>query len=197
VPRQSAITGRSPKRKRALKTKSNILIAVSLLSTIGLNSQMALASGHETTATAEIKNIEGAVIGAANITQSPHGVLVHIKVGDLTAGAKGVHFHSKAHCAADTGFKSSHGHHGEGDGEHGLLNAAGPGMGDLGNIYVGENGVGEMQFFKTGVFLDGGNLPLLDEDGTAIVIHAEEDDQVTQPIGGAGARIACGLVQGR
>lgn len=179
-----------------MKPKNNILIAASFLSVISLNSQIAVAGGHATTATAELKNIEGAVIGAAHITQSPHGVLVHIRVSDLAAGAKGVHFHSKAHCAADTGFKSSHGHHGEGDGEHGLLNAAGPGMGDLGNIYVGENGVGEMQFFKTGVFLDGDDLPLLDEDGTAIVIHAEEDDQVTQPIGGAGARIACGLVQG-
>ena len=68
-------------------------------------------------------------------------------------------------------------------------------MGDLGNIYVGADGIGEMQFFKTGVFLDGVDMPLLDDDGTAIVIHAEEDDQVTQPIGGAGARIVCGLVE--
>ncbi|MEL6573431.1 MAG: superoxide dismutase family protein [Pseudomonadota bacterium] len=68
-------------------------------------------------------------------------------------------------------------------------------MGDLGNIYVGADGIREMQFFKSGVFLDGGDMPLLDEDGTAIAIHAEEDDQVTQPIGGAGARIACGIVE--
>lgn len=167
----------------------------SFIGAFAMSGTLALAGGHQTSATAELKNIEGAVIGAANITQSPHGVLVHIKVADLPPGAKGVHFHAKAHCAADTGFKSSHGHHGEGEGAHGLLNAAGPGMGDLGNIYVGENGVGEMQFFKTGVFLDGGALPLMDEDGTAIVIHAEEDDQISQPIGGAGARIVCGIVE--
>ncbi|MFQ6550539.1 superoxide dismutase family protein [Aestuariibius sp. 2305UL40-4] len=32
-------------------------------------------------------------------------------------------------------------------------------------------------------------------DGTAIVIHANEDDQLTQPIGGSGPRIVCGLVE--
>lgn len=32
---------------------------------------------------------------------------------------------------------------------------------------------------------------LFDEDGSALVIHANEDDQITQPIGGAGARIGC------
>jgi len=173
----------------------NLLRTASLLGAIGFSAATGWADGHATTATAALKNIDGAVIGAANITQTPHGVLVHIKVSDLPAGAKGVHFHSTAHCAADTGFKSSHGHHGEGKGAHGLLNAAGPGKGDLGNIYVGENGVGEMQFFKTDVFLNSGDLPLLDDDGTAIVIHAEEDDQVTQPIGGAGARIVCGVVE--
>lgn len=165
-----------------------------LLATLICAAHASMAGGHAQTATADLKNLEGASIGTATLTQSPHGLLVHIKVQDLPSGAKGVHFHRTAHCAADTGFKSSHGHHGEGEGEHGLLNPAGPGTGDLGNIFVGENGVGEMQFFKNGAFLDSGDLPLLDDDGTAIVIHAEADDQVSQPIGGAGARIVCGVI---
>lgn len=175
--------------KRSSKLLSIAIAAGAMMSSASFAEEQA------TTAKASLQNIAGAVIGEANITQSPHGVLVHIKVSDLPPGAKGVHFHRTAHCAADTGFKSSHGHHAEGEGEHGLLNAAGPGKGDLGNIYVGENGVGEMQFFKTGVFLDKGDEPLMDDDGTAIVIHAEEDDQVSQPIGGAGARLVCGLVK--
>lgn len=175
-----------------MKLAKKLVCSAALMGGVGVS--MAFAGGHTTAGTVELKNLDGNVVGAAEITQSPHGVLVHIRVSDLPAGPKGVHFHSAAHCAAGDGFTSSHGHHGEGEGEHGLLNAAGPGKGDLGNIYVGENGVGEMQVFKEGVFLDGGDLPLLDEDGTAIVIHANEDDQVTQPIGGAGARIVCGVV---
>jgi len=37
---------------------------------------------------------------------------------------------------------------------------------------------------------------LLDADGSAIVIHANPDDHMTQPIGGAGARVACGAITG-
>ncbi len=162
---------------------------------IGLAGQMVTAEGHAQTASATLNNLEGEAIGRAEITQTPHGVLVHVRVSDLPPGAKGIHFHRTAHCAADDGFTSSHGHHGEGEGEHGLLNAAGPGMGDLGNIFVGSDGVGEMQFFKDDVFLTSGEMPLLDGDGTAIVIHAEMDDQISQPIGGAGARIVCGTVE--
>lgn len=178
-----------------LPNAKTLLAVATIIGACGIGWNVALAGVLPTTASADLKNLHGATIGAANITQTPHGVLVRIKVSDLPPGAKGVHFHSKAHCMADTGFKSSHGHHGEGEGEHGLLNDAGPGKGDLGNIFVGVNGIGEMQFFKTGVFLDEGDLPLLDDNGTAIVIHANPDDQVTQPIGGAGPRIVCGLLK--
>lgn len=177
-----------------MKNSNTLLSALSLSIALGLAAETTHADGHLTAASAALHDLEGAHIGMANITQTPHGVLVHVRVSDLPPGPKGIHFHRTAHCAAEDGFTSSHGHHGEGEGAHGLLNAAGPGMGDLGNIYVGADGIGEMQFFKAGVFLDSGDMPLLDEDGTAIVIHAEEDDQVTQPIGGAGARIVCGLV---
>jgi Cu-Zn family superoxide dismutase len=35
---------------------------------------------------------------------------------------------------------------------------------------------------------------LLDDDGSAIVIHESPDDYVTGPTGNAGARIACGVI---
>ncbi|WP_299148853.1 superoxide dismutase family protein [uncultured Tateyamaria sp.] len=173
---------------------STVLMLAIVAGSMAFGWRTALADGHAATATSDLKNINGDTIGMANLQQTAHGVLVHIKVSDLPPGKKGVHFHAKAHCAADTGFKSSHGHHGEEDGAHGLLNPAGPGKGDLGNIFVGTDGVGEMEVFKTGATLDGGDLPLLDADGTAIVIHAEADDHISQPIGGAGARIVCGLI---
>ena len=35
---------------------------------------------------------------------------------------------------------------------------------------------------------------LLDEDGSAVIIHDMPDDHLTQPIGGAGGRIGCGII---
>ena len=44
--------------------------------------------------------------------------------------------------------------------------------------------------------VDGKSAPaLLDADGSAVIIHANPDDHMTQPIGGAGGRIACGVVE--
>jgi Cu-Zn family superoxide dismutase len=39
-----------------------------------------------------------------------------------------------------------------------------------------------------------GDPALLDEDGSALVIHAGPDDYQSDPAGDAGGRIACGVV---
>ena len=39
-----------------------------------------------------------------------------------------------------------------------------------------------------------GATSLLQAEGTALVIHANPDDQKTDPAGNAGARIACGII---
>ncbi|MCC7268527.1 MAG: superoxide dismutase family protein, partial [Caulobacteraceae bacterium] len=41
----------------------------------------------------------------------------------------------------------------------------------------------------------GERLNLKDADGSAIVIHAKADDHQSQPIGGAGERVACGVIE--
>ena len=44
------------------------------------------------------------------------------------------------------------------------------------------------------VTLGDGPLSLLPPGGTALVIHAGPDDEVTDPAGNAGDRIACGVI---
>ena len=70
-------------------------------------------------------------------------------------------------------------------------------MGDLPNLTVDASGVGTARFRTTRVSLTEGPLSVFDADGTAIIIHANQDKGITgEPKSGVGggARIACGLL---
>jgi len=45
------------------------------------------------------------------------------------------------------------------------------------------------------VTLSDGANSIFHDGGTAIVIHAKEDDYKTDPAGNSGPRIACGVIQ--
>ena len=142
---------------------------------------------------ADLKDAKGATIGSAMFKPGPKGLLVRIEAGGLTPGWHGTHLHEKGTCddSAD-GFKASGKHAGHGDGiAHGLLNEKGPEFGDMPNLFAGADGNAKGEVFLAGATLDS----LLDTDGTALIIHAAEDDQTSQPIGNAGDRVACGVIQ--
>ena len=146
-------------------------------------------------AKATLINGKGAEIGFAQLTQTPSGVLIHVKVSELQPGKHGMHLHSVGLCEPGEGFKTAQGHVGKVEGAHGLKNPEGPEPGDLPNIFIGANGVGETEIFTTLVSLREGDNPLLDDDGSTVIIHEAADDHMTQPIGGAGGRVACGVIQ--
>ncbi len=148
-------------------------------------------------ATAEFVDTEGNAIGTASLVQGPTGVLIHLRVSGIAPGGHAIHVHSIGACAPD--FMASAGHINIHDRQHGLLNPEGPDNADLPNIYVAADGVVEAELFTTLVTLsdDGMNESaafLFDDDGSALVIHEAPDDHMTQPIGGAGGRIACGVI---
>lgn len=146
----------------------------------------------EAEASAEIVSGSGDVIGTAGFVQGPHGVLMTISIGPggLEPGWHGIHLHEKGDCSDIGTFTNSGGHHGKAEGRHGLMNPAGPEMGDLPNIWAGADGSAGYEAFSALFELAGA----LEGDGIALVIHANRDDHLTQPIGGAGPRVACGVV---
>jgi hypothetical protein len=81
------------------------------------------------------------------------------------------------------------------DAEHGLDNPQGPHAGDLENIVVGEDGTASYNTVNDRVTLSSGERSLLDEDGSALVIHAGADDQRTDPSGESGDRVAAGVIE--
>ncbi len=144
-------------------------------------------------AAAEMIDTGGAVIGKATFEQTPHGVLMYVEVAGLPPGPHGIHLHAAGSCTPD--FKAATGHINPDAVPHGLRNPEGPDHGDLPNLYAAADGSAQAEFFTTLVSVAGGDMPaLLDEDGSAVIIHENPDDHLTQPIGGAGGRIACGII---
>ena len=152
------------------------------------------ASSAAELAAAEIVDVEGKVIGEATFEQAPTGVLIFVDVRDLPPGAHGIHLHAVGSCTPN--FKAATGHINPGEVAHGLRNPGGPDNGDLPNLYAAADGTAKAEFFTTRVSVSGGTMPaLLDEDGSAVIIHDMPDDHLTQPIGGAGGRIGCGIIR--
>ena len=107
-----------------------------------------------------------------------------------------MHLHRVGTCADPGSFTASQGHIAPDGMPHGFLNPDGHHPGDLPNLVVGADGTAHVELFNTFVSVSDGAAPLLDPDGTALIIHADPDDHLSQPIGGAGARVACAVFSG-
>ena len=148
---------------------------------------------------------EGNQIGYAVFKNAPRaGVLIRVDIAGLSEGWHGIHLHQVADCSDGAeGFKASGGHIDPDDRAHGLLNPDGPERADIPNIYAGPDGRATAEIFNTTIALypseaaaaEAGPYPLMDEDGFAMVVHTSADDHMTQPIGGAGARVACAAIK--
>ena len=145
-------------------------------------------------ASGEVINTNNEVIGKVTFEQAPTGVLILVEVKGLPPGPHGIHLHSVGACTPD--FKAAKGHTNPDKVPHGLRNPEGPDNGDLPNLFVGADGTAMAEFFTTRVSVASGDMPaLLDEDGSSVIIHENADDHMTQPIGGAGGRIACAIIK--
>ena len=153
------------------------------------------------TALAELVDPAGEPVGEAVFRQAPRGVVLTVRASGLAPGPHGIHLHAKGSCEPD--FAAAGGHINPQGAAHGLFNADGPDSGDLPNLHVAADGSARAEFYTMRVRIgDEDNQAgasaapvLLDDDGSAVIIHASPDDHQTQPIGGAGGRIACGVVR--
>jgi Cu-Zn family superoxide dismutase len=137
----------------------------------------------------------GAAIGTVRLSEDGHGIVhVKVKVRGLSTGLHGIHIHAVGAC--DPTFLAAGGHYNPLGHEHGLENPNGPHAGDLPNLVVDEHGRGRLNAKTDRVTLSAGPATLFDADGSAFIIHANPDDQVTDAgNGGSGARIACAVVE--
>ncbi len=145
-----------------------------------------------TTARAEMRDTEGRALGTVTLSQTPHGVLIVGDLSNLPPGTHALHFHETGRC--DSPFTSAGGHYNPTQRVHGFKSAGGHHAGDLNNVGVAPNGSAHIDQLSENVTLGTGPGSLFDVDGTAMVIHSGPDDYSTDPAGGSGNRIACGIV---
>lgn len=144
-------------------------------------------------ARAQVRDATGRVLAQAAAVDAAEGVRVRVEAAGLAPGTYAAHIHTVGRCEPP-GFESAGPHWNPTERQHGTQNPLGPHMGDLPNLLVGADGEGRFEFTVPGARLGGGELGLLDADGSAVVIHANPDDYRTDPSGNSGARIACGVL---
>jgi Cu-Zn family superoxide dismutase len=114
------------------------------------------------------------------------GVTIVVDLKGAPPGVHGIHLHQVGDCSAPDA-KSAGDHYNPTGQQHGGPTSAQHHAGDFGNIEVAADGTGHFEI----------RMPELTIDQVrdrAIVIHADRDDETTQPSGNSGARIGCGVV---
>jgi Cu-Zn family superoxide dismutase len=132
-----------------------------------------------------------------DLTLTNEGTAVSIR-GELTGLAPGkehgFHLHEVGECSLPD-FKSAGEHFNPTKDPHGGPSATARHLGDIPNAKADENGRGTINVTLKGVTLvdkDGGPNQIV---GKALVVHAMPDDYKTQPSGGSGDRISCGVIR--
>lgn len=160
--------------------------------------QLQTLAGRQGTATVTMNDASGALRGAGEVWQDNNGLVhVDLQLQGFTPGQHAIHFHPVGICVGSTTppFASSGTHFNPASKQHGLNNPAGPHAGDAPNFTVAADGTAHVQFTTDRVTLTPGAASLVDSNGSSIVIHAGSDDQVSQPAGGSGDKIACGVLK--
>ena len=145
-------------------------------------------------ASATLIDSAGARVGVATFSRVGRGARLGVSVSGLAPGRHGIHIHDQGACTGPD-FASAGAHLNPDHRQHGLENPAGPHAGDLPNLLVEADGSADTIFTVSPDLLGGGEGWLFRAGGTAVVVHAERDDQQTDPSGGSGARVACGVVE--
>ncbi len=143
------------------------------------------------TAGAAVKPTQGNVVnGSVSFTQTGEHVWMTAEIRGLTPGLHGFHIHEKGDCSAPDAT-SAGGHFNPSGHAHGASHGKGGHAGDMGNLNADANGNATLKLEMEGVTLGSGAHNIV---GRAVIIHAKPDDLTSQPVGNAGARVACGVI---
>lgn len=143
---------------------------------------------------AVLKDKAGQQAGRVALTETSDGLRIEVTGVGLPAGPKGVHIHAVGKCEPPD-FASAGSHFNPAGKKHGRLSPDGAHAGDLPNLMVTSAGAARLDLTtKAATLKDGVPASLFGPGGTSLVIHAQADDEKTDPTGNSGGRIACGVI---
>ena len=171
--------------------RANSLSALALALAIGACTTVTSASASPL-GSAQLVLADGTPAGTAKLDTNGDKVTLTVALSGLPAGEHAMHLHTTGACVAPD-FKSAAGHLNPEGKQHGAHNPMGSHLGDLPNVTVDASGTAQASVTLTGTPAQLEPI-LFDADGTAIVIHAQADDMMTDPTGNAGPRLACGVL---
>lgn len=180
--------------------KTTALLALSTLSTFLLGAAAPLRAAEHDHAQAWSSVKQAVAVLHPTAGNKCHGTVRFIQDGDavkvvadlegLAPGQKhAFHVHQYGDCSSADGM-SAGGHYNPEGHPHGLPDAAQRHAGDLGNLQADNDGKAHYEITVRNVTVAGTKNPIV---GRGVIVHAKVDDG-GQPVGNAGARIACGVI---
>jgi Cu-Zn family superoxide dismutase len=138
-----------------------------------------------------LRDAGGSEVGVVALRSVGDRLEVQVRVNGFPPGIHAMHLHEIGRCQAPT-FRSAGPHFNPGGTKrHGRRNPLGHHQGDLGNLSVGPDGNGE-RIASIGLpRATGGAAMVIGGLGRSLVVHANADDELSQPDGKSGPRIAC------
>jgi superoxide dismutase, Cu-Zn family len=133
--------------------------------------------------------------GTVQFVEQGDSVKITAQIEGLNPGQKhAFHIHEYGDCSAPDAT-SAGGHYNPEGHMHGLPDTGAPGTGqrhagDLGNLQADNQGKARLEITVKNISIAGTRNPVI---GRGVIVHAKPDDG-GQPVGNAGARIACGVI---
>lgn len=130
--------------------------------------------------------------GNVTFTQVGDKVQVHAVVTGLTPNQEhGFHIHEAGDCSSGDGM-SAKGHFNPLGRPHGHHATQARHAGDMPNLKADANGRAEAKFTLDVMTVTDGQTSIV---GRGLIVHVQPDDYKSQPVGNAGARMACAVIR--
>lgn len=144
-------------------------------------------------ATAQLQPTRGnATAGTVEFVQVGGKVRVSAKVSGLTPGQEhGFHVHEAGDCSSGDGM-SAKGHFNPYGKPHGPGGTMERHAGDMPNLKADARGNASVTVELDVITVAPGTASVV---GRGVIVHVQPDDYTSQPVGNAGARMACGVVR--